>query len=188
MSFPPNSRDQLQVPPRASWNAGSASHCPNSAPTIDEIAKTTMNKTKIRDALLSLEAEKLAYSEQAYKEYLAGAARDRSEPSDQDAESQEFESSEVATAFECPIHSYEAAIATIKEIDFGPKATISEGALFRFSGRWFIVAVASEAFQAEGVTIMGISTQAPLYQAIEGFRAEGMTTFNGKKIFIEAVA
>lgn len=188
MNFPPNGQSEEHVAPRASWNAGTPSHCPNSAPSYDELAKTTMNKTAIREALLNLESERLAYSEQAYREYLAGAARDRTEPSDQDAESQEFESAEVANAFECPIHSYEAAIAKIKEIDFGRKATVSEGALIRFSGRWFIVAVASEAFKAEGVSIMGISTQAPIYQAIAGLRAEGWTTFNGKKIVIEAVA
>ena len=180
MSFPPNGRGHGWPSP--------ASHCPDSAPSYDEIAKKAMNKTHIRDALLRLESEKLAYSESSYREYLAGAARDRTEPSDQDAESQEFESSEVATAFECPLHSYEDAIAKIKKIDFGPKETVSEGALIRFSGKWFIVAVASEAFESEGVTIMGISTQAPIYQAIEGYRAGGLAVFNGKRVTIEAVA
>src|ERR1700709_2083795 len=39
-----------------------------------------IDKTVLRNTLLGLEAERLAYSERAYAQYLRGSARDYSEP------------------------------------------------------------------------------------------------------------
>lgn len=147
-----------------------------------------MSKAHLKDIMLNLEAKKLAYSEQEYKQYLVGAARDRSEPSDHDSNSQEFESSEIAASFECPIHTYEEALAELKRIDFGPKTEVTEGATVRFNGRWFVIAVATENFVSAGTNYMGISTKAPIYSAIEGKSAGDEAVFNGKTFKIEQVA
>lgn len=147
-----------------------------------------MKKSNIKDIMLALESRKLVYSEQAYKRYLAGAARDLTEPSDQDAESQAFGNSEIAAAFECPIHTYQDAIKELRRVDFGPKSAVGEGAAVHFNGRWFVVAVATDTFVASGTNYMGISPQAPIYAAIKGKRAGEQAEFNGKTFTIDSVA
>ena len=60
------------------------------------------------------------------------------------------------------------ARATLGRIDFGPKDEVTEGAAVNIGGRWFVIGVATDAFECDGRTFMGISAEAPIYQAIAG--------------------
>ena len=59
----------------------------------------------------------------------------------------------------------------MREVDFGPKSAVTEGALVRLSGRYFVIAA-----------------MAPIFGAIEGARAGETVEFNGRKLVIEDVA
>ena len=65
-----------------------------------------INKSALRESMLVLEKEKLAFSEKAYSEYLGSARRNSSEPQDHHDFSIEFADSEVAQAFETTLHSH----------------------------------------------------------------------------------
>jgi hypothetical protein len=64
---------------------------------------------------------------------------------------------------------------------------VEEGAIVNVARRQFVVAVATDRFTCDGKELMGISTAAPLYAAIEGKRAGETCNFNGHEIEVEAV-
>jgi hypothetical protein len=146
------------------------------------------DKAFFRNTILSLEAEKLNFSQEAYIDYLKGTARDTGEPTDHDGASHRVSDAELAEGFECPLHTHAEALAKLQRIDFGPKSEVEEGALVRFGGQWFVVAVSTSEFACDGVNYIGISTQAPIYCAIEGKRAGDTFEFRGRRIHIEDVA
>jgi hypothetical protein len=90
-------------------------------------------------------------------------------------------------SFECPIHDHEEALATLRAIDFGPKDEVNTGAAVRIDGQWFVVSVATDAFECSGRTFMGISPEAPIYAAIAGASAGDVVDFRGRRLKVEAV-
>ncbi|URI12078.1 GreA/GreB family elongation factor (plasmid) [Aquincola tertiaricarbonis] len=145
------------------------------------------DKNHLKQTMLSLTAEQLRFAEGAYAQYLAGAAGRGDEPGDADASSQAFNSGLLAASFECPIHTYEEALAALRRIDFESKDEVGEGAAVKIDGRWFVVGVATSAFQCDGKTYMGISPQAPIYAALAGLGSGDTAEFNGRTIKIEDV-
>ena len=61
------------------------------------------------------------------------------------------------------------------------------GAIVRFGGHHFVIAVSTGKFLCDGSEVMGISTQAPIYAEIEGKRSGDSFTFNGRELVIEDV-
>ncbi len=53
--------------------------------------------------------------------------------------------------------------------------------------RHFVIAVATDRFTFEDVMLMGISTQAPLFQAIEGKTAGETCAYNGRSFSVDLV-
>ncbi|AOB31498.1 hypothetical protein AKI39_13575 [Bordetella sp. H567] len=146
------------------------------------------DKSALKRTMLGLEAEKLAYAKQSYVDYLHDSSPDYSEARDHGEFSLRFSEAEVAQAFECPLHSYEDAIAAIRAIDFGPKTEVEPGAVIQLNDRWFVVGAATAPFVCQGTTYLGISTQAPIYQCLEGKRAGDACQWNGKNFQLTAVA
>jgi len=64
----------------------------------------------------------------------------------------------------------------------------SEGAVVKLSGKHFVISVSTGRFICHGQELMGISTMAPIYEAIEGARAGETVQFNGRDLTVEAVA
>ena len=147
-----------------------------------------INKSALRESMLALEKEKLAFSENAYAEYLRSAIRDINEPQDHHEFSVEFADSEVAQAFETTLHSHIDAIEKLKSIDFGPKSVIEEGAVIFLRNRWFVIAVATTQFDCDGTPFMGISTDAPLFKAMEGKSPDDWFVWGGQEFRISVVA
>jgi transcription elongation GreA/GreB family factor len=146
------------------------------------------DKALLKTTMLNLTTERLAYSECAYADYLRRSAHDQSEAEDYGQAAKQFEDAEVAQAFECPIQTHMEAIAKLSEIDFGPKLEVVEGASVRFNGHWFVVATATKEFMCDGIPYMGISKEAPIFEAMQGKAAGDTFEFNGREIRIEAVA
>ncbi len=146
------------------------------------------DKLLLKNTMLNLETEKLAYAKQAYADYLHNSAPDYGEARDHGEFSLRFNDAEIAQAFECPLHSYEDAIATIRAIDFGSKTEVEPGAVIQLEGQWFVVATATAPFTYGGTTYLGLSTQAPIYQCLEGKRAGESCKWNDKTLQLSAVS
>jgi len=147
-----------------------------------------LTKTSLQTTIRNLQEAQLQQSRDAYAAYLAGATRDRTEPIDQDQASQEFGNAELAEYFEGPTRTYEAALKRLQSIDFGPKSRVEEGAAVQVDGRWYVIGIATQAFVCDGLTYMGISTDAPIYQSLEGATAGDVVAFRGRTWKVQAVA
>lgn len=138
--------------------------------------------------MLSLETAAFQSAREKYFDYVADARLDRSEPIENDEHAQAEIASDLSEALDDTIHDHSDKLDKLRKIDFGPKSTVAEGALVRMSGRYFIIAVSTAKFTCEGREIIGISTKAPIFEAMEGARAGDTVEFMGRKLVIEDIA
>jgi hypothetical protein len=146
------------------------------------------NKDHIRETMLSLETAALHSARENYLGYVSTARLDRSEPIERDEHAQAEVASDFAEALDDTLHDHDDKLAKLKGIDFGPKLAVEEGAVVKLSGRYFVIAVSTSKFTCHGRELMGISTSAPIFAAIEGARAGKTVQFKGRALTIEYVA
>jgi hypothetical protein len=147
-----------------------------------------MDKNIIKETMLSLEREALQSAREKYFDYVADARLDRSEPIEDDEQAQAEIASDLSEALDDTLHDHTGKLDKLGKIDFGPKSTVTEGSLVRLSGRYFAIAVSTSKFTCDGREVMGISTMAPIFEAIQGARTGETIEFNGRKLVIEDVA
>ena len=147
-----------------------------------------MDKNIIKETMLSLEGAVLRSAREKYFDYVADARLDRSEPIESDEQAQAEIASDLSEALDDTLHDHIAKLDKLREVDFGPKSTVTEGALVRLSGRYFVIAVSTGKFICDGREVMAISTTAPIFETIRGARAGETVEFNGRKLVIEDVA
>lgn len=146
-----------------------------------------MDKQRVKQTMLDLERQHFDASREAYLEYVSSARLDRSEPIESDEQSQAEFASDLSEAFDQPVHAHADKIAKLQKIDFGPKHKVEEGAIVKVMDRYFVIAVATDRFVCDGTELMGVSSQAPLFQAIEGKSAGEACTFNGRDVVVDLV-
>ena len=146
-----------------------------------------MDKERVKQTMLELEQQQFEASKDAYLGFVSSARLDRTEPIENDELAQAAFARDLSEAFDEPVHAHADKIAKLQRIDFGPKSAVEEGAIIKVAGRQFVVAVATDRFTCDGNELMGISTAAPLYAAIEGKQAGDTSNFKGRDIKIEAV-
>jgi hypothetical protein len=147
-----------------------------------------MDKNIIKQTMLSLDEAAFRSGSENYFDYVAAARLDRSEPIESDEQAQAELASDLSEALDDTLHDHTDKLDKLREVDFGPKSTVTEGALVRLSGRYFVIAVSTGKFICDGREVMGISTMAPIFEAIKGARAGETVEFNGRKLVIEDVA
>jgi hypothetical protein len=152
------------------------------------LKEVAMDKNIIRETMLSLEGAAFQSARKKYFDYVAEARLDRSEPIESDEQAHAEFASELSEALDDTLHDRTDKLDKLRQVDFGPKSTVTEGALVQLSGRYFVIAVSTSKFTCDGREVMGISTMAPIFQAIEGARAGETVEFNGRKLVIEHVA
>ena len=144
-------------------------------------------KHAVHAKLMSLEENELASAKAHYENYLRDSQLDDREAHDKDDIADARESADLAAAFDHPIHAHQAKIDAIENTDFSVTETVQPGAVISFSGRHFVVVVSTVKFDCNGVTYMGISTQSPIYKAMEGLKKGERFTFNGREIVLDDV-
>jgi len=120
----------------------------------------------LRERLLTLEAHELQDTREAYASYVAGAHVDASQAFDVQDASQTVQARNLSEAFDSPLDDQQHKIDLLERIDFGPKATVAPGAVVKLDGRYFVIGAATAPFVCEGVTLVGLSTEAPIYDAL----------------------
>ncbi len=145
------------------------------------------NKDHIRETMLSLETAALQSARDNYLDYVSAARLDRSEPIENDEQAQAEVASDLAEALDDTLHDYADKIEKLKLIDFSSQSVVNEGAVVKLSGRYFVIAVSTSKFVCQGRELMGISTMAPIFEAIEGARAGETVQFNGRDLTVESV-
>lgn len=146
-----------------------------------------MDKQRVKQTMLDLEQKRFDASREAYLEYVSAARLDRSEPIENDEQAQAEFARDLSEAFDQPVHAHADKIAKLQQIDFGPKDKVVEGAIVKMMDRYFVVAVATDRFVCDGNELIGVSAQAPLFQAIAGKSAGEASSFNGRDIIVGVV-
>lgn len=151
----------------------------------------TQNRTALKKALhdkmLSLEEAELAAAMAHYESYLRDAKLDDREVHDKEDIAGAREYADLAAAFDHPVHTHHAKIDALENMDFGVTETVRPGAAVSFGGRHFVVAVSTARFDCEGRTYMGISTQSPIFKALDGLKAGDSFTHNGSEYTLDEV-
>ena len=145
------------------------------------------NKDHIRETMLSLETAALHSARDNYLDYVSTARLDRSEPIENDEQAQAEVASDFAEALDDTLDDYADKLDKLRAIDFGPKSAVAEGVVIKLSGKYFVIAVSTSRFTCHGRELMGISTMAPIFEAIEGARAGETVQFNGRDLTVEDV-
>lgn len=153
----------------------------------DMMGRSLMNKEDIRNVMVKLEARRFDCTRKAYLDYLAASRLDDDEATVIDEQAQAEFAADLSEAFDQPLHDHETKLAKLRSIDFSPRSSVSEGAVVHVLGRFFVVAVATDRFTCGDDEFMGISTEAPIYQALEGRSAGETIEFNGRSLRIDDV-
>ena len=69
----------------------------------------------------------------------------------------------------------------LEQIDFSLTDVVRPGAIVGIDGHRDVVGISGEPFEVDGVTYETISTEAPLYAAIEGLRLGDTYEFRGQE-------
>lgn len=146
------------------------------------------NKSHLRNTMLSLEAAALRSARDNYLNYVSTARVDRTESIENDELAQAEVASDFAEALDDTLDNHADKLEKLRTINFGPRSTVDEGAVVKLSGRYFVIAVSTSKFTCNGREFMGISTMAPVFEAIEGARAGDTVQFNGRNLLVEEVA
>jgi hypothetical protein len=146
-----------------------------------------MDKLRVKQTMLDLEQEHFNASREAYLGFVASARLDRSEPIENDEQAQAEFASDLSEAFDQPVHAHADKFAKLQKIDFGPKNKVEEGAIVKMMGRHFVIGVATDKFECDGIELMGVSIEAPVFQAIEGKSTGDACIFNGRQFVIDSV-
>lgn len=146
-----------------------------------------MDKQRVKHTMLDLEQKQFDASREAYLAFVSSARLDRSEPVENDEQAQAEFASDLSEAFDQPVHAHAEKIERLKNISFAPKKAVEEGSIVKIMDRWFAVAVATAPFTCEGMEMMGVSLEAPLFRAIRGKVEGDRCAFNGRRFSIDVV-
>jgi hypothetical protein len=144
-------------------------------------------KQAIRDRLMALEVEELTAAKAHHEEFVRESMLDDREGHDKDDIAVSRENADLAAAFDAPVFAHHAKIDVIENLDFALTDTVQPGAVVRLKDRSLIVAVSTSKFDLGGHSYMGISTQSPMFKAMDGLKAGDKFDLNGRKFTIRDV-
>lgn len=145
------------------------------------------NKEVLRQEFFKLENENLLYSRKTYEDYLGLAKLDRDRTIDDQDRSQAQQAGLLAEHFECPLHDHEVAIKKLENLNLSKKVVVEPGALVKFNKKYFLVGIASGSVKLDNEQFIGLSTNAPIFNEIEGLSVGEEFIFKGNKIKIEDI-
>lgn len=129
----------------------------------------------------------MAQAKSKYKVFLPAARLGRSEPIENDEQTQAENAADLPKAFDDNVHGHAMKIETRNGIGFNPKTEAIQGAVVQMGDRNLVTSVSTAAIECDGQKFMSISSASPIYSAIEGKTAEENCTFNRRTITIGAV-
>jgi hypothetical protein len=146
-----------------------------------------MDKSVLKDTLMTLEQVSVQDARAHYETYLKGALLDPVAIGDIADQAQMFQSGEVAQKVEHQLHAHETHLQKIQSINFDRKQIVEEGAVVKVNDRHLVIAVPTPIFKFNGVEMLGVSAEAPLAMAMAGLRSGETFEFNQKRFEVAEV-
>ena len=154
---------------------------------VHNITKTMINKTALKEAMLSAEHGKVNLLEEEIEDFISNGNMDNDNVIDIDDESHAEQRRVDYRRLDGQLHEHSEHINTLKAISFEEKDTVGPGAVVELDNRFIVVAVAETKFKFNGRNFIAISTDAPLYQSIKDKKAGDACQFRDRSFTIKSV-
>ncbi len=145
-------------------------------------------KQRVKDALVAHLEAHLRATDAAVGREDAAAMLDPDSSFSVDDQSQSDEAGDLGGLFQDVGKRQHSTVALAEQLDFGPADEVRPGAIVVLDDNHYVVGVVSSSFESDGVTYEGMTTDAPLYDAMKGLRAGDTFTFDATEHQISAVS
>ena len=146
-----------------------------------------MDKVTLKTTLIKAQQETLQRLKDEYASYQSGGNLNLEDVRDADDNSHREQTEEYLQAMERQIHQRENEIKTLRDLDFGRKTSVTEGAVALVNGQYYIIGIPACQFDLEGDHFVAMSPDAPFYEELMNKKQNDFFIFNGKKFTIESV-
>jgi hypothetical protein len=146
-----------------------------------------MDKVILKTTLIHAHQEALKGLRDEYASYQSGGNLNLEDVRDADDNSHREETEEYLQAMERQIHQRENELNMLRELDFGPKTSVTEGAVVLVNGQYYIIGIPACQFDLEGKHFIAMSPDAPFYRELMDKQQNDSFVFNGHAFTIESV-
>ena len=85
------------------------------------------------------------------------------------------------------IHQQENEIGMLRDLDFGRKTSVTEGAVALVNGQYYIIGIPACQFDLEGKHFVAMSPDAPFYRELMDKKQHDSFVFNGRTFTVESI-
>ena len=146
-----------------------------------------MDKVTLKTTLIKAHQETLQRLRDEYASYQSGGNLNLEDVRDADDNSHREQTEEYLQAMERQIHQRENEIKILRDLDFGRKTSVTEGAVALVNGQHYIIGIPACQFDLEGKHFVAMSPDAPFYQELMDKKQNDSFVFNDKTFTIESV-
>jgi hypothetical protein len=145
-------------------------------------------KLRVKEALVAHLEAHLHATDAAVGREDSAARLDPDSSFSVDDQSQSDEAGDLGGLYEHVAERQHSTVAHAESIDFAPTSDIQPGAIVVLDDNHYVVGVVSSPFECEGVTYEGMTTDAPLYDALKGLHTGDTFTFAATEHRIDSVS
>ena len=145
-------------------------------------------KLRVKEALVAHLEEHLRATDAAVGREDSAARLEPDSSFSVDDQSQSAEAGDLGRLYEDVAARQHSTVALAEGLDFASTSEIRPGAIVVLDDNHYVVGVVSSPFECDGVTYEGMTTDAPLYDALKDLHAGDTFTFAATEHRINAVS
>jgi hypothetical protein len=146
-----------------------------------------MDKITLKATLIKAHQETLQRLRDEYASYQSDGNLNLEDVRDADDNSHREQTEEYLQALERQIHQRENEIETLRDLDFGSKNSVTEGAVALVNGQYYIIGIPACQFDLEGKHFIAMSPDAPFYQQLMNRKQNDSFFFKDKIFIVESI-
>ena len=146
-----------------------------------------MDKVALKQTLIKAHEETLQNLKDEYASYQSEGNLNLDDVRDADDSSHREQAEEYLQAMERQIHQREKEIKLLRNLDFGRKTSVTEGAVALVNGQYYIIGIPACQFDLEGKHFVAMSPDAPFYQELMDKKQNDSFFFNDRTFTIESI-
>lgn len=146
-----------------------------------------MDKITLKATLIKAHQETLQRLRDEYASYQSGGDLNLEDVRDADDNSHREQTEELLQAMERQIHQRENEIKVLRDLDFGSKNAVTEGAVALVNGQYYVIGIPACQFDLDGKHFIAMSPNAPFYQELMDRKQNDSFVFNDKTFTIESI-
>ena len=146
-----------------------------------------MDKVALKTTLIKAQQETLPRLRDEFAGYQSGGDLNLEDVRDADDNSHREQTEEYLQAMERQIHQRENEIGMLRDLDFGRKTSVTEGAVALVNGQYYIIGIPACQFDLEGKHFVAMSPDAPFYRELMDKKQHDSFVFNGRTFTVESI-